>query len=70
MMRARLPAAFALLGCASCFSLTWERERGFSAPPLTAVTRLAVGKSTLADCLTRLGAPLFVEEYDEGMALY
>jgi hypothetical protein len=34
------------------------------------VTQLAVGQSTLEDCLAHLGSPLLVEEYGTGMVLY
>ncbi len=62
-----LVAAFATSGC---LSFTWERQRAFFEPPADAVATITTGSSTLQDCIERLGAPLLVEEYGEGMALY
>lgn len=56
-----------LPGCLSC---GWRRATSFSPPPRDAIAALVPGRSTLADCLELLGAPLHVWEHKgEGAAL-
>jgi len=46
------------------------RRTNFDAPlPRDAIASLAPGRSDLEDCLARLGAPLYVEEQEEGAVL-
>jgi hypothetical protein len=53
-----------------CVSFVWTRERQFQKTPKQALEGLEVGKSTLSECLARLGAPLYVWEYKgDGAAL-
>jgi hypothetical protein len=54
----------------SCVSFVWTRERLFDKTPKQALEELEIGKSTMSDCLARLGAPLYVWEYKgDGAAL-
>jgi hypothetical protein len=53
-----------------CVSFVWTRDRSFQKPPEGALDGLEIGKSTMSDCLERLGAPLYVWEYKgDGAAL-
>ena len=64
-----LSLALALFG-PSCVSFSWHRERDFHEPAASTVDRLRPGESVLADCLSELGAPLYVWEWQgDGMAL-
>ena len=61
----RAHVSLALLGalaCASCVSFRFERTLVNSRPEPDAVETLAPGTATLAECLERLGAPLYVWE--------
>jgi hypothetical protein len=66
----RVWVALPALLCASCITLSWERNSSYRSPAGEAVTQLTVGKATLKDCLDALGAPLIVDEYGPGMVLY
>ena len=66
----RLPAIAALPLLSGCVQLVWRRDTRFEAPPPAALAELEPGRATLAECLDRLGAPLFVWEYKgDGAAL-
>jgi hypothetical protein len=66
----RTAAVLLPLLLSSCVSFNWSRERRFEPIPNGALESLEVGKSTLSDCLDRLGAPLYVWEYKiDGAAL-
>ena len=66
----RVLAALLLALLPGCLNLTWRRDTRFSAPPKAALATLKAGESTLAECLERLGAPLYVWEYKgDGAAL-
>lgn len=63
MKRVRMgAAAFGVFVCASCVSFRYERTVVNTRPERGAVETLAPGDATLADCLARLGAPLYVWE--------
>jgi hypothetical protein len=55
-------AAVGAFACASCVSFRFERTVVNTRPERGAVEALAPGAATLADCLARLGAPLYVWE--------
>jgi len=58
--------ALALLSLAllpACLSFNWRRQRHFVPAAQDALDGLEIGRTTLADCLLRLGAPLYVWEY-------
>ncbi|MFN0008148.1 MAG: hypothetical protein ACKVXR_09595 [Planctomycetota bacterium] len=55
---------------AGCISVGWSRDRRHEPLPEGAIETLEPGRSTLAECLERLGAPLYVWEYKgDGAAL-
>ena len=59
-----------LLACASCVSFRYDRTLVNTPPENGALETLLPGEATLADCLTRLGAPLYVWELPQSeMAL-
>ncbi len=66
----RVWIALPTLLCAGCLSLSWTRASSAFPPAPAAVAQISIGESTLTECLERLGAPLLVEEYGPGMALY
>lgn len=63
-----LGAALALAGAASCVSGSLTGQRVHRSPDEGAVASLTPGVG-LDTCLARLGAPLFVDELGESMAL-
>jgi hypothetical protein len=66
MTRVRATAILALLsafGLSSCVGFVWSRDRTFERPAKGALDGLEAGRTTLTECLSRLGAPLFVWEY-------
>lgn len=68
-MRRALIAAL-LFTCASCVSFRYDRTLVNTRPVKGALETLVPGETQLADCLTRLGAPLYVWELPESeMAL-
>ena len=58
-----LPCLFLLC---SCLSLRYIRENKNKPPPKDSLALLLPGKSTLADCLSQLGAPTLVQKEREG----
>lgn len=61
---------FLPLALASCVSFGWSRDLRHAPPAAGTIEALEVGRSTLADCLQALGAPLYVWEYKgDGAAL-
>jgi hypothetical protein len=62
-------ATFATI-CASCVSFRYDRTTVNAPPKKGVVAGLATGKTSLADALQALGAPLYVWEYKgDGIAL-
>jgi hypothetical protein len=58
------------LALASCVSFSWSRDRRHEPLAKDAIQGLEPGRSTLAECLEALGAPLHVWEYKgDGAAL-
>ena len=55
-----------LLGLASCAGLRFQHVRAGVEPDLRAARALQPGESTLEDCLLVLGAPLTVDEDENG----
>lgn len=56
--------------CSGCFRFAWERETRQVPPSKEALADIVAGETTLAHCLDRLGAPLYVWEYKQnGLAL-
>lgn len=59
-----------LLGPAGCIQLSYQKHWIDEPPPAAVVDSLQVGRDDLGSCLSRLGAPHYVWEYDgDGMAL-
>lgn len=58
-----------LLCTSSCLSLNWERHLLEKPIPEGSIESLVVGESNLGDCLDSLGAPLFVDELGDRVAL-
>lgn len=55
---------------AGCVSVGWSRDRRHEPLPEGVIETLEPGRSTLAECLESLGAPLYVWEYrGDGAAL-
>jgi hypothetical protein len=48
---------------AGCFTFVWTRDQRFEPLPKTALEGLEPGRTTFAECLRRLGSPLYVWEY-------
>ena len=70
MSRARGILALLPLLLSSCVSFTWYRTHRDEPSPKNAISALVPGKSTLAECLEALGAPLYLWEYKgDGAAL-
>lgn len=56
-------ALLCALGLSGCVGFVWSRDRTFSPPAKGALDGLEAGRTTLTECLSRLGAPLYVWEY-------
>jgi len=70
MNRARGLLLLLPLLLASCVSFTWFRDHRQEPLPKGAIETLVPGKSTLAECMQTLGAPLYLWEYrGDGAAL-
>lgn len=55
---------------AGCLSVSWSRDRRHEPLRKSVIAALEPGRSTLAECLETLGAPLYVWEYKgDGAAL-
>ncbi len=66
----RALAILAPLFLSGCITFVWSRERRFEPLAMGALEGLEVGRTTLSECLLRLGAPLYVWEYKgDGAAL-
>ena len=66
MTRALLLLALLASGCVT---VRWTRNYQFLPPDEEALAALEPGSANLGDCLTSLGAPLFVEEHGRGVAI-
>jgi hypothetical protein len=59
---ARASSALVLLLAPGCISFTYERDRRYERLPDGALATLSPGDTPLAECLARLGAPLWAWE--------
>ncbi len=59
----------ALLGCTGCLSGEYDQFRTYQPPQAAAVEALVIGQTSVGDAVTGLGAPVFVIETGEGLAL-
>ncbi len=58
-----------MLATSSCLSISWERHYQEKPVERQTVDGLLIGETNLDDCLAALGAPIFVDELNERMAL-